>query len=107
MGVISIPKGVCMPPEFFENLGLKVNPHFVVPPTTVGVSTSVGGPRSFHQFERRSNSPMHSIVFEGIKEAAQSDSHENFLANLRDQSLMCSHKGENHIQCVRQHAAET
>ena len=47
-----IPKGVCMPPECFENLGLKVTPQFVVPPTTVGVLTSVGGPRSFHQFER-------------------------------------------------------
>ena len=76
MGVISIPNGVCILPEFFENSGLKVTPQFIVPPTTVGVSTSVGGPRSFHQFERRSSSPVCSIMLEGIKEASLHDSYK-------------------------------
>ena len=40
---------------------------------------------------------MRLIVFEGIKEAAQCNSHENFLANLRDQSFMRSDEGEEHI----------
>ena len=53
---IPIPKGVCTPSAFFENLGLKVTPQFVLSPTAIGVLTSVGNPRSFHQFERRSNS---------------------------------------------------
>ena len=84
-----------------------MTPQFVVLPTIVGVSTSVGGPRSFHQFERRSNSPTHSIILEGMKEASLRNSYENCLANQTDQSFMCSHKGEKHIQHVRQFIAET
>ena len=80
---------------------------FVVPPTIVGVLTSVGGPRSFHQFERRSNSPKLLIVFEVIAEAPLRDSYENCWATQTDRSLMHSHEGEKHIQHVRQPVAET
>jgi hypothetical protein len=84
-----------------------VTPQFVVPPTTVGVLTSVGGPRSFHQFERWSNSPTHSNVLKGINEATWHDSYENCSTNLTDRSFVSSHEGEKHLQRVRQPVRET
>jgi len=102
------------PARIFRKLGIKRD-STVVCPTTVGVlrayelrlSTSVGGPRSFCQLERMSNSPTHSITLEGIKEATWCDSYENCSANLTDQSFMRSREGAKHLQHVREPVAET
>ena len=42
-----------------------------------------------------------------MKEASLRDSYENCSANRTDRSFMCSHKGEKHIQRVRQPVTET
>jgi hypothetical protein len=90
-----------------QKLGINSDSKVSSAPTIEGVLTSVGGSRSFYQFERRSKSPTRSIILEGMKEASLHNSYENCSVNRTDRSFMCSHEGEKHIQCETQPVPET